>query len=146
MGACAQDWMAMAKVEARQPRRFVDFASVPGHQWDMHQRLLNWATASRDIPMSMQVKCAPGFDLYRSSDARREYGAETLTVVDQRDAQRVQAGVRALEESKHRPAIQWYYLKNGRNPAGQATHLRLTLQELADVVRQARQSLIDRLV
>jgi hypothetical protein len=144
MGACSGDFLAISAMrEPRAKREFVDFAAVPEAHWSMHERLLNWARASRDLP---RVAVSAGFDLYRSSDARREYGTETATVVDQRDAAKIGFGVVGLPEAVHRPAIQWYYLKRGDNPGKQARVLGLTLQSLADHVREARQMLINRRV
>jgi hypothetical protein len=143
MGACSADFHAIAAMQDRGKRPFVDFAAVPEAHWTMHERLLNWARASRDLP---RIAVSAGFDLYRSSDARREYGTETAIVVDQRDAAKVAFAVVALPEATHRPAIQWYYLKRGDNPGKQARQLGLTLQALADHVRDARQMLINRRV
>lgn len=127
--------------EPRKQREFVDFDSVPGHQWEIHQRLLNWARATRDIPVQ---KVAAGFDLYRASDSRREYGAVTVTVVNQGDAQKIAFGVLHLPEEDLRPAIQWFYIKGGKNPGGLARELGKTVGELAGMVTAGRQMLMDR--
>ena len=124
----------------RVQRTFVDFASVPEHQWAIDKRLKNWALAQND---RLHEKAAPMFVLYKSSDAKREYGAPTSVPADRSDAHVINTAMAFLPE-KHRLALAWYYVKNGRNPIGKASELGFTPQGLADCVIDARQMLIVR--
>lgn len=141
----ALGFAAMVTVASRPPPRpYVDFAHVPPSQWSMHDRLTNWARWCRSRE---HVAVAPGFGLFRSSDARtvRQYGAETSVPVDRDDAVRVAKGVAALPD-KHRRALNWYYLASGRHPSGAARELGLTLAGLAEMVGNARMMLVNRRV
>lgn len=129
-------------VPDRPKRQFVDFSSVPPSQWAMHDRLQNWAAASRGGDKS-SGKAAPMFVLYKSGESRREYGAETEVPVDRSDAVVVNTAVGMLPD-KHRRAVHWYYVHGGRNAVGIARDLGTTLQALADLVRESRQILINR--
>lgn len=129
--------------EPRPPREFVDFASVPEHQWPMHDRLENWARAQRGGD-KQSGSAAPIFKLHKSDEWHsREYGAETALSVDRSDAVLVAKGVIALPE-KHRAALQWYYIRHGSNPMGKRAELGVTLRDLAQLVIDARQMLINR--
>jgi hypothetical protein len=140
--------LEVALVEPRPVRREpiprpdpVDFSHVEAGHWGMHQRLENWARWCRGTQRQIGTPGSPMFGLYRSSDARREYGAETRVPVDRNDAQRVAKGVVHLPD-KHRRAIQWAYL-HPRNPRGAAQALGVTLEGLRDLVRDGRQMLIN---
>lgn len=128
-------------MEARQPRVYVDIAAVPPAQWDMHQRLENWARASRGGDKRVG-QAAPMFELYRSSEARRPYGTETTVPVDQADAKKVSDGVARLDD-KPRRALQWFYLRP--KAAGlEAVRLGVDVARLSDLVHLGRQTLLDR--
>lgn len=131
--------------EAGQPRParvFVDFSIIPPHQAAMHERLENWARASRGGDKQSGTS-SPMFRLHQSDAwTPRAYGAETTAPVNRQDAMLVNKGVVALPE-KHRRAVQWYYLHPGK-PAHMARELGQTLQGLADLVRDGRQFLINR--
>lgn len=120
---------------------YVDFDRIQPSHWAMHDRLENWARASRGGD-KQAGNAGPMFVLYRSSDARREYGAETAAPVDRSDAVIVGKGVSFLPD-KHRQAIHWFYL-HPRNPKNAASLLGVTMQGLADLVRDGRQMLINR--
>jgi hypothetical protein len=84
------------------------------------------------------------FDLYRSSDAKREermYGETTSVPVDKEDAQKLGTAIGKLREL-HRRSIHWYYLK-GRAPASFAIQLMVPLPRLAELVIEARAQLIE---
>jgi hypothetical protein len=125
----------------RPHKHHVDFSAIPEHQADMDRRLQNWAAAQRGGD-KQSGKSAPIFALFKSSDARREYGTATAVPVDRSDAIRVSKGVLALPD-KHRSAIDWYYL-HPRNPMAKARELALTLQALAEHVTEGRDMLINR--
>jgi hypothetical protein len=139
--------------EARPPRRErmpppppVDFSEVEDAQWPMHRRLENWAAWSRGDPggeRSRKAKSAPMFRLYRSSDARREYGAPTTVPVNSADALAIHFAIlRPDFDPLQRGALQWCYLRP-RDPARKARDMGVELGELRDLVRAGRQALID---
>lgn len=124
--------------------RSVDFSRVPPSQWAMHDRLLNWARwchgSSGEAARTGGE--SPMFRLYRSSDARREYGTETSIPVDQRDAHKIAAGVAALPFRQCK-ALGWYYTKGARNAQAMAREVCLSLHGLAETVIAARAALIE---
>ena len=121
------------------PTHAVDFSLVPHHQREIDARLANWAKWSYG---RAGATASPMFRLYRSSDAAQQYGAQTAEKVDAIDAQRMQKAITALP-AKHRQALSWAYIKR-TNPRKAAASLGLTMQELADMVTDARQMLINR--
>jgi DNA-directed RNA polymerase specialized sigma24 family protein len=139
MRVCTFDILAMTSVGDRKPRGSVDFASVPPSQWKMHDRLENWRRWARGS-QGQSGGGSPMFDLYRSSEARREYGEETTVPVDKEDAIKVAKAVGHLPPKK-RAAIHWSYL-HPRNPVGKARELGVELHELAQLVKDARTLLI----
>ncbi len=126
---------------AKPKREYVDFSSVLPSHWAMHDRLENWAREMRGGD-KQSGKASPMFELCKSGYARREYGATTDVPVDRSDAILVAKGVGNLPE-KNRKAIQWLYLHPG-NPMGNARSLAVSLQGLADLVKDGRQMLINR--
>jgi len=132
-----------AAARNRVVREMVDFSHVPPSQWKMHDRLVNWGRWSHGITGERQrMLHSPMFNLYKSSDARREYGALTVLAIDHMDATKIQVGVTALPD-KHRRALAWNYLYP-RNPTGQARELGVSLPGLADLILRARLMLINR--
>lgn len=125
--------------------RYVDFAAVPPSQWAMHDRLENWARWCRGASgESARISPpSPMFSGFRSSDARRVYGDETTVPIDKMDAQRVAKGVAALPE-KHRRSLHWLYVHGAKQPTEAARQLGLSREGLRDVVRDARQMLVNR--
>lgn len=139
-----QTWkerLAAAQNRIEKPR--VDFAAVPPSQWEMHDRLENWAKwcygrTPRDSDTS------PMFNLHRSDAWEdREYGAATVVPIDKFDAADIAKGVAQLPE-KHRKAIQWRYLMGCKNVKGKAQELAVSFQGLADLVKDGRQMLINK--
>jgi hypothetical protein len=143
MGAISLDWVAMVAVANRPaPRPYVDFASVPPSQWQMHDRLENWARWCRGTGRQ-SGRGSPMFALFRSTArARTPYGEHTAVPIDRLDAARVQVGVSALPD-KHRRAIHWHYLHPG-NPSAAARELAVTLEGLRGLVVDGRQMLVNR--
>jgi hypothetical protein len=134
-----------AAARNRVTRTPVDFASVPPSQWAMHDRLLNWAKWARGSARFDRMPGSPMFNLYRSSNARREYGVtETSVPIDHKDATRIQVGVTALPD-KHRRAIHWSYL-HPKKASDMARELGLSLEGMAQIIKDARQFLINRKV
>jgi hypothetical protein len=128
------------KAEVR-GRAYVDFATVPEHQLAIDARLVNWANAMRGGD-KQSGKAAPMFVLYRSSDARRVYGTETVVPVNRSDAVIIGKEVGFLPD-KHRKAIHWCYVHPG-SPARAAREIGVTHQRLAELVIDARDMLINR--
>jgi hypothetical protein len=131
----------MIQVARREPRQYVDFSAVPPSQWKMHDRLENWGRASRGGD-KQSGSAAPMFQLFRPSEARREYNAAISVPVDRSDAILIAKGVVALPD-KHRRALQWYYIHPG-NPAGAARNLAVTIERLAELVIAGRSMLVNR--
>lgn len=128
-----------AAARARVEKPQVDFNKVPPSQWAIHDRLQEWArwTHSRTNDTA-----APMFRLHRSDGwSQREYGTETVVPVDMDAALRTAKGVARLPE-KHRLAVNWCYL-SGKGAAHKARELAVSLQGLADLIRDGRQMLIN---
>lgn len=137
--------LAMTSISDRPQRRpLVCFASVPPSQWGIHDRLVNWSRWARGgSGESARMEAAsPMFNLFRSSEAKRAYGEETVVPVDQGDALKIAKAVGHLPPQK-RKAIHWYYLEGGRHPSGQAKAMNIEVQRLADLVRDGRAMLLD---
>lgn len=118
-------------------RDAVDFHLVPDHQEAIHIRLLNWARAQRNGTGS---NCAPMFRQYRSSD---QWASASASVpVDQRDAAKVNKAWQHLP-AKHRASLAWNYISPG-SPAKACRGIGCTMDELARLVVDARQMLINR--
>lgn len=121
-------------------REFVDFHHVEEHQRAIHARLENWAAWSRN---RAAPACAPGFELYRSSDARREYGAAPPVTADRMDAARIAKAVAALP-GPHAAALSWCYVsRTGPKKARERMGLH-TDRALFQLIRDGRQMLINR--
>jgi len=134
-----------AAARNRVTRTPVDFASVPPSQWAMHDRLLNWARWCHGATGERQrIVTSPMFGLYRSSEVRREYGSETNIPIDHKDATRIHVGVAALPD-KHRRALHWCYL-HPKRATDMARELGLSLEGMAQIIRDARTMLVNRKV
>lgn len=135
----------MTAISRRPPREFVDFASVPPSQWAIHDRLTNWARWCRGRQGQVGGAGSPMFELYRSSNARREYGEETSVPVDTGDAVLLAKTIgNPAFPDQHRRALDWYYV-HPRNPGGKAREMGLSIAGLADLVQRARIVLMNRL-
>lgn len=128
--------------EPKPPRLRVDFASVPPSQWQIHDRLTNWARWCRGRQGQFGDAGSPMFELFKSDNWGRAYGEETSLPIDSMDAQRVAKGVYALPY-KHRKAIHWCYIKP-RDAMRKARELAVSLEGLAELVREARTMLVNR--
>ncbi len=140
--------MYLCAMTERRPRVYVDFAKVPVGQWKMHDRLENWGRwahgASGEGPRTAGT--SPMFEYFRSSEVqRRRYGEEMSVPIDKDDALKLHFGVIHPEfDARKRTVLQWYYIRGGRHPSGEAGKLKLELYELAAMVIDARQLLIER--
>jgi DNA-directed RNA polymerase specialized sigma24 family protein len=123
-------------------RDAIDFHEVADSHVAIHLRLVNWA---RWCNGSGAPSTSPMFRLYiaparaRSGDGVTHGGG---SIVDTQDASKIARAVVALPE-KHRAAINWAYVKP-INPRRAAANLGTTLDELALLLRDARQILVNR--
>lgn len=124
--------------EPAKPRQFVDFSFVPPSQWKIHDRLLAWARWCDSRPAQ---NTAAGFELFRSGDARRDYGTPTTVPLNKDDCQVIATAVAGLPQ-RNRQAVQWLYL-NGRDPLGNAVKLGLDRQGLMDLIVEGRGMLVE---
>lgn len=118
-------------------RDAIDFHLVPDHQLAIHWRLVNWSRWCNGRPGN---NCSPMFRGYRSTDVWS--APEIGTPVDKLDAAKVAKAVVALPE-KHRAAVNWHYVKPVA-PMRAARELAVSLAELAQLVRDGRQMMINR--
>ena len=145
MGAFALDFSAMTHIGRRPPRQYVDLASVPQEQWEIHRKLdEHW---KRWVNSPERQHVARMFSLVRSeAPAKRAYGEETRVPLDRVLAMNLAKAVAALPEQKHREALVWFYLKNGKKPVKMARELGVSLEGLAELVKVARTMLRNRRV
>ena len=118
----------------------VDFHAVEPHQREMDKRLHNWSRWSKggNTPgVSPMFRMCPPPPRVRAESAVGE-------VVDQIDACRIAKGVAVLPTS-HRLALSWAYIKP-TNPRSACQSLGVSLDGLSDLLRDARQMLINRAV
>ena len=115
----------------------VDFHHVPEHQAQIHGRLLNWAAWCAGRSGSA---VSPMFRSYRSTDVWA--APEAGNPVDGIDAATIAKAVIALPEN-HRHATNWSYVRPVA-PARACRSLGVTMEDLAQLVIDARQFLINR--
>lgn len=125
-----------------QLRESVDFSAVEPHQAAIHRRLENWARSCRGHRRMSAVSA--GFSMASSGWARGDEPPPVSVPINFSDATVIAKGVIALPD-KHRAAIQWSYVKP-THPRQVAQSLAVSLQGLADLVREGRQMLIVRKV
>lgn len=140
----------IAAAKARVQQEPVDFSAVPPSQWEIHDRLENWGRWCHGRPGFDRDVAAPMFRLFKSDEwedrERRVYGSDTTPQsVDKMDAAEIHKGVAMLPE-KNRRALQWLYVRGGRNPKGAAWEMGLSVHGLAEKVAHGRLMLINRRV
>lgn len=115
----------------------VDFAYVPANQYDIHDRLLNWAKWAKG---SGARSVHPMFRQYRN-----DYWEPTpaASYADTIDALAVQKTMKDVPE-KHRLAVQWFYIARS-NPQRMCRELGVTKAALADLVIDGRNMVKNRL-
>lgn len=114
----------------------VDFCVIEKKHEEIHKRLENWARWCRGGGGGSSA--LPMFRLYRPDNFERGPLAEP---VDGTDAQRIMKGMHKMPD-KHRVALNWFYVKPV-NPSKAAATLALSLEGLAEHVREGRQMLIN---
>lgn len=119
-------------------RDAIDFHAVPEHQLAMDARLHNWAREQR---RGTGAATSPMFRQYRSSDQWGEVAVSVPT--DSRDAARINAAWKQLP-ADHRHATHWHYITPGAGPVKACRKIGCTKDELARLVIDARQMLINR--
>jgi hypothetical protein len=124
-------------------RVYVDFHAVEEKHRDIDARLVNWARWSlgRLDRGGSYPATAAGFEGYRPPATIHRH-VEAPNPVDSIAAVHMQAAVVALPV-KHRLATHWHYIRRN-NPRRAAQDLAVTLAGLAELVRDARQMLINR--
>ena len=115
----------------------VDFAYVPANQYDIHDRLLNWAKWARGAGAR---NVHPMFRQYRNDYWEP---APAASYADTVDALAVQKTMKDVPE-KHRLAVQWYYIARS-NPQRMCRELGVTKAALADLVIDGRNMVKNRL-
>jgi hypothetical protein len=126
-------------VMVSRPKLAIDFHAVEEKHWPIHARLENWARWNWDRSGG---KASPMFRLYRSTNAKRDYGSTKVTIVDKMDAQKIAKAVAVHLPVKHRLSICWCYLKPV-HPAKCARDLAVTMPELWGLIRDSRQMLLN---
>lgn len=127
----------------RPARATADFGEVSPEHAEMDARLENWGRwcNSRERPKVAAGFSMAGFDSF-TERSDRTYGALTQVSVDGAAAQVIAKAVAHLP-GPHRSAVQWNYVKK-RDPRGAARSLGVTLPQLAALVIDGRQMLINR--
>lgn len=115
----------------------VDFAYVPANQYDIHDRLLNWAKWAKG---SGARNVHPMFRQYRNDYWEP---APAASYADTVDALAVQKTMKDVPE-RHRLAVQWYYIARS-NPQRMCRELGVTKAALADLVINGRNMVKNRL-
>lgn len=121
-------------------RTTIDFHAVEEKHHAIDARLRNWG---RWLHGSEPPSISPMFRMYRSTARAR--GAEhtwATSSVDGPDAARIGRYV-GLLPMDHRRALNWCYVKPV-NPRRAAQELGVTLDELARLLRNARQMMVNR--
>ena len=115
----------------------VDFSHVPSNQYEIHDRLLNWAKWARG---GNSRNVHPMFRQYRN-----DYWEPTpsVTYADTVDALAVQKTMTHIPE-RYRLAVQWFYIARS-NPMPVCRHLGVSKQGLADLVIDGRTMVKDQL-
>lgn len=117
--------------------QLVDYAHVPTHQGDIHERLINWARWCRPNHTNAVL---PMFRHYRPYLYPER---ECSTPIDSKDAVEVQKCMAHIPE-KQRYAIGWCYVIRS-NPARAARDLGVSTQGLMDLINQGRDMVKNRL-
>lgn len=124
-------------------KQYVDYNHVPFDQEEMHNSLLNWARWINSgvggwACHPMWKPCiAKEMEVLRQ---RREVEPEEPVRID--DAVAMERAVAALPE-KHRKAVRWNYVFK-HNPLAACKAIAVSKDELARLVRDGRQMLINR--
>lgn len=114
----------------------IDFCVIELKHELIHRRLENWANWCKGG--SPTPSASPMFRLYRADNFERPPVADQ---VDGTDAQRIAKAMHRLSV-KHRVSLNWYYVKP-IGPLKMCKQLGLSLEGLAEHVREGRQMLIN---
>ena len=135
---------ALSTPARRSARGYVDFNVVAEAQRPMDIRLANWGRWCHG-PMRRDV--SPMFRGMPRDPQLRKPGDIAPELMDPMDAAKLAKAVAKLPE-KHRAALNWCYVLDPRSkeasPARASKKLGTSLQGLADLLRDARQMLINR--
>ncbi|MCD2163515.1 hypothetical protein [Comamonas koreensis] len=135
---------ALSTPARRSARGYVDFTQVLPQHRPMDVRLANWGRWCHG-PMRRDV--SPMFRGMPREPQLRQPGDVPAELMDPMDAAKVAKAVAGLPE-KHRAVLNWCYVLDPRSkeasPARASKKLGTSLQGLADLLRDARQMLINR--
>ncbi|MFA9288161.1 hypothetical protein ACCQ08_25550 [Comamonas sp. SY3] len=135
---------ALSTPARRSGRGYVDFNVVAEAQRPMDIRLVNWGRWCHG-PMRRDI--SPMFRGMPREPQLRQPGDVAAELMDPMDAAKVAKAVAQLPE-KHRAALNWCYVMDSRSkeasPGRACKKLGTSLQGLADLLRDARQMLINR--
>lgn len=118
---------------------YVDYQRIAPEHAAIHERLQNWR---RWVSGKGASWTAHPMWRHLKEKEERERGSITLAV-DAIDGHQVEKAVYALPE-KHRFAIRWWYVFSG-NPSAAARHAAVTKERLAELVKEGRTMLCNRL-
>lgn len=120
-------------------RGHVDYQHIAPEHQAIHARLQNWR---RWLGVGGMAWTAHPMWRHLKEKEERESGRVTVSV-DAIDGHQVEKAVYALPE-KHRFAIRWWYVFSG-NPSAAARHAAVTKERLAELVKEGRTMLCNRL-
>lgn len=135
---------ALSTPARRSGRGYTDFTYVSPEHRAIDVRLANWGRWCHG-PMRRDV--SPMFRGMPRQPQLRQPGDVAPALMDSMDAAKVAKAVAGLPE-KHRAALNWCYVMDPRSkeasPGRACKKLGTSLQGLADLLRDARQMLINR--
>jgi DNA-directed RNA polymerase specialized sigma24 family protein len=117
----------------------IDFHAVEPHQRAIDARLKNWAQWLRG---GNAPACSPMFRLAPPPPRVRRDMLADAEPLNRPDAVKVAVAVQALP-TRHRAAVNWAYVKPV-SPAKACRSIGATMEELAQLLRDGRQMLINR--
>lgn len=121
-------------------RDYIDFNEVKPEHNAIHERLNNWRRWVRDSGRSWTAH--PMWRHLKEKE-ERERGAAYAPPVNSLDGHLIEKAVAALPE-KHRHAIRWVYVFQG-NPLGAARAAAVSKERLAELIREGRTMLANRM-
>lgn len=122
---------------------YIDYNHVPEEQQSIHELLVNWARWIKSG--SGGWACHPMWKpcVAKEQEAlRHKRGEEPKEPIHVDDAIRIERAVAALPD-KHRKSVRWCYVFQ-RNPLAACKAIAVSKDELARLVKDGRQMLINR--
>ena len=122
---------------------YIDYNHVPVEQHEIHERLLNWVRWIKSGTGGWA--CHPMWKpcvAKEQEDLRRRYGEIPQEPINVDDAIFIERAVAGLPD-KHRKSVRWCYVFQ-RNPLAACKTIAVSKDELARLVHDGRQMLINR--